>query len=327
MSRFICIEEPNGADALQLRNRETPKAGQGEILIKQTKLGLNFIDIYQTTGLYPFPKNGVLIPGNEGAGEVLLCGEGVNNFKPGDRVAYAMTIGAFAEERVISSDRLVHLPDSISDDVAAGSMLKGMTVEYLVNRSAQLKAGDKVLFHAAAGGVGLIAGQWLESMGVEAIGTAGTSEKVELAKNAGFKHVINYNKDDFVTAVMDITNGKGVKVVYDSVGKDTYPSSLKVLKNCGLFVSFGSSSGIAKDFSLSDLQKNGSLYAQRPTLATYLATSKQISEASKNLFSMLESGKISVSINQRYNLENTADAFNALTARKTTGATIIETGL
>ena len=327
MSRYICLETPNGANALQLRKRETPSPGAGEVLIKQTKLGLNFLDIYQTTGAYPFPENGVLIPGNEGVGIILSCGEGVNNFNEGDRVGYPMTIGAFAEERVICSERVIHLPDTITDEAAAASMLKGMTVEYLFNQSTKLREGDKVLFHAAAGGVGLIAGQWLNAIGVESIGTVGTQAKQELAQNFGYTHVLNYNEVNFAEAVMDLTNGKGVKVVFDSVGKDTYPMSLKVLENCGLFVAFGASSGVANDFCLADLQKNGSLYAQRPTLATYIATSDQLKQSSKNLFKMLETGKIKVSINQKYNLENTADAFNALTSRKTSGASIIDTGL
>jgi NADPH2:quinone reductase len=325
MGKFICIETPDGANALQLRERKTPLPGPGELLLKQTKIGLNFIDIYQTTGLYPLPENGILIPGNEAAGVVLSCGEGVKGFKKGDRVGYPFTIGALAEERTISSDKVVHLPDGITDEIAAGSLLKGMTVEYLINRSAKLQQGQKVLFHAAAGGVGLIAGQWLKAIGVESIGTAGSQEKLELAKSAGFSHVINYNESDFFDAVMDITNGKGVDVVFDSVGKDTYLSSLKVLKRFGMFISFGQSSGVPSEFKLSDLLSNGSLYAQRPSLGDYIKSRKELEEVSGNLFQMIQNGKIKIDINQRFDLADTADAFRALMARKTTGATIIKT--
>ncbi len=325
MGKFICIETPNGADALQLRERKTPLPGPGELLLKQTKIGLNFIDIYQTTGLYPLPDNGILIPGNEAAGMVLSCGEGVKGFKKGDRVGYPFTIGAFAEERTISADKVVHLPNQITDEIAAGSLLKGMTVEYLINRSAKLQQGQKVLFHAAAGGVGLIAGQWLKAIGVESIGTAGSHKKLELAKFAGFSHVINYNEGDFFDNVMDITNGKGVDVVFDSVGKDTYISSLKVLKKFGMFISFGQSSGLPSEFKLSDLQTNGSLFAQRPSLGNYIETRQELEEVSGNLFQMIQSGKIKIDINQRFDLADTAEAFRALMTRKTTGATIIQT--
>ena len=323
MGKFICAATPGNADVLEVRDRPTPNAGQGQIVIRQTKMGLNFLDVYQTSGLYPFPENDVFVPGNEGVGVVLAVGAGVTAFAEGDGVGYPMHVGAFAEERAIAADRVVKLPDSISDDMAAASMLKGMTVEYLLTRSAQPQAGDKVLFHAAAGGVGLLAGQWMKALGIEAIGTAGSAEKVALAKQAGYAHVINYTEDDFVQQVMDITNGAGVSVVYDSVGKDTYPGSLKCLQTFGKFISFGQSSGLA-DFKLGDLAANGSLYAQRPTLASYIATAEQLAEMSKNLFAMLESGKLSVSINQRFNLSDTADAFRALTSRQTKGVTLID---
>ena len=323
MGKFICAATPGNADVLEVRDRPTPNAEQEQIVIRQTKMGLNFLDVYQTSGLYPFPENDVFVPGNEGVGVVLAVGAGVTAFAEGDRVGYPMHVGAFAEERAIAADRVVKLPDSISDDMAAASMLKGMTVEYLLTRSAQPQAGDKVLFHAAAGGVGLLAGQWMKALGIEAIGTAGSAEKVALAKQAGYAHVINYTEDDFVQQVMDITNGAGVSVVYDSVGKDTYPGSLKCLQTFGKFISFGQSSGLA-DFKLGDLAANGSLYAQRPTLASYIATAEQLAEMSKNLFAMLESGKLSVSINQRFNLSDTADAFRALTSRQTKGVTLID---
>ena len=298
MARFVCAEKPGNADVLQVRNRPTPTPGPGEVLIEQTAIGLNFIDIYQTSGIYPFPENELFVPGNEAAGRVMACGEGVTGFAEGDRVGYPMVVGAYAEERIIPAAKLVRLPDNVSDEVAAASMLKGMTVEYLVNRSAHLSEGDVVLFHAAAGGVGLIAGQWLKHKGVTVIGTAGSAEKVTLAKQAGYDHVINYSEENFVDAVMDYTNGTGVKVVYDSVGKDTYPHSLKVLQNYGLLVSFGQSSGLASDFKISDLAPHGSLYLQRPTLGTYIATAERLADVSANLFDMLANDHLSISINQ-----------------------------
>jgi NADPH2:quinone reductase len=327
MGRFICAETPGNADVLELRDRPTPSPAAGQVTVSQTKIGLNFLDVYQTSGVYPFPENDVFVPGNEGVGKVLAVGEGVTGFKEGDRVGYPMVVGAFAEERVIAADRLVQLPDDVSDDMAAATMLKGMTVEYLLTRSVPLQAGDTVLFHAAAGGVGLLAGQWLKAIGVTSIGTAGSKEKCALASEAGYNHVINYSTDDFVGAVKDITGGKGVRAVYDSVGKDTYPGSLQVLQNCGHFIAFGQSSGLITDFKLGDLAANGSLYAQRPTLATYIASNAQLAEMAQNLFSMLSAGKIKASVNQRYDLADTAEAFRALTGRKTTGVTLIETGL
>lgn len=327
MGRFICAETPGNADVLELRDRPTPSPAAGQVTVSQTKMGLNFLDVYQTSGVYPFPENDVFVPGNEGVGKVLAVGEGVTAFKEGDRVGYPMVVGAFAEERVIAADRLVQLPDDVSDDMAAATMLKGMTVEYLLTRSVPLQAGDTVLFHAAAGGVGLLAGQWLKAIGVTSIGTAGSKEKCALASEAGYDHVINYSTDDFVGAVKDITGGKGVRAVYDSVGKDTYPGSLQVLQDCGHFIAFGQSSGLITDFKLGDLAANGSLYAQRPTLATYIASNAQLAEMAQNLFTMLSAGKIKASVNQRYDLADTAEAFNALTGRKTTGVTLIETGL
>ena len=324
MGKIICAANPGGPEVLELREKILGNPGPNEVLIKQTKIGLNFLDVYQTSGLYPFPENDVFIPGNEAAGEVISVGENVKDLKISDRVAYAMVVGSFAEERIIKADRLVKIPTTVSDEIAAASMLQGMTVEYLVNRCISLNPGDKVLFHAAAGGVGLIAGQWLKYLGVESIGTVGTKAKIQLAKDAGYDYVINYSEEDFVEAAMDFTKGKGVKVVYDSVGKDTYPNSLKVLEKYGLLVAFGQSSGVVSDFKLSDLQLNGSLYAQRPTLGNYIQTRDELVEVSNNLFKMLENEKIKISINQYYDLENTKQAFIDLIERKTTGASVIK---
>ena len=324
MGKIICAAKPGGPEVLEIREKILGNPGPDEVLIKQTKIGLNFLDVYQTSGLYPFPENDVFIPGNEAAGEVISVGENVKDLKISDRVAYAMVVGSFAEERIIKADRLVKIPTTVSDEIAAASMLQGMTVEYLVNRCIRLNPGDKVLFHAAAGGVGLIAGQWLKYLGVESIGTVGTKDKIQLAKDAGYDYVINYSEEDFVEATMDFTKGKGVKVVYDSVGKDTYPNSLKVLEKYGLLVAFGQSSGVVSDFKLSDLQLNGSLYAQRPTLGNYIQTRDELVEVSNNLFKMLENKKIKISINQHYDLENTKQAFIDLIERKTTGASVIK---
>ena len=323
MGKFICAQTPGNADVLELRQRPTPVPQAGEIILSQTKMGLNFLDIYQTSGVYPFPENDVFVPGNEGVGTVIAIGEGVEGIAVGDRVGYPMHVGAFAEERAIPYQRVVKLPDSISDDMAAASMLKGMTVAYLLTHSFAVKPGDRVLFHAAAGGVGLLAGQWLSALGVEAIGTAGSAEKVTLAKQAGYAHVINYTEDNFADAVMDITQGKGVQVVYDSVGKDTMAGSLKVLEDFGHLISFGQSSGLP-DFKLGDLAANGSLYAQRPTLASYIARKEQLDSMATSLFDMLEAGKLQISIHQRFALADTADAFRALTSRQTKGVSLIE---
>ena len=236
MAKAICADTPGGVEVLEWRDIPTPQPESGEVLIHQTKVGLNFIDVYMTSGTYPFPKDGPQIPGGEAAGIVAQIGEGVDFFSVGDRVAYSTPNGAYREERVLSADKLVKLPEGVSDEVAAAAMLKGMTVEYLLNRSFKVSPSHKVLFHAAAGGVGLIAGQWLKHIGAETIGTVGSDDKIPLAKAAGFTHVINYNSANFVDEVRYITNGAGVDVAYDSVGQATYPHTLTCLKKFGLFV-------------------------------------------------------------------------------------------
>lgn len=326
MAYAYCADKPGGIDVLEWRDLPTPAPQQGEVVVEQTYVGLNFIDVYMTSGLYPFPEHGPQIPGGEAAGRVMAIGEGVDQFSLGDRVAYSTPNGAYREERVMPADRLVKLPDEISDEMAAAMMLKGMTVEYLLNRSRNVTAGDKVLFHAAAGGVGLIAGQWLKHIGAEAIGTVGSDDKIQLAKDAGYNHVINYNKEDFAEAVAEITNGEGVDVAYDSVGQSTYHGSLKAIKPLGLLVSFGQSSGMIEGMKMSDLAGNGSLYVQRPTLFSYIASAENLAEMSKNMFDMIAAGHISININQRYDLKDVPAAFEALTNRKTTGATVFATG-
>ena len=326
MAFAICADKPGGVEVLDWRDIATPNPGAGEVLIEQTKVGLNFIDVYMASGLYPFPETGPQIPGGEAAGIVAKVGSGVRGFAMGDRVAYATPNGAYREERVLPTDKLVKLPDGVADDIAAASMLKGMTVEYLLNRSFKVQPGQKVLFHAAAGGVGLIAGQWLRHIGAEAIGTVGSDEKIAQAKSAGFSHVINYNSADFAEQVQDITKGSGVDVAYDSVGQATYPKTLTCLKRFGLFVSFGQSSGVIKTVTMADLQKNGSLYAQRPTLFNFIDTRDSLNEVADNLFHMLSEGHVKLNINQRYALRDVPKAFEALIGRKTTGATVFDTG-
>ena len=326
MPKGICADKPGGIEVLDWREIDSPELGPNDVLIHQTKIGLNFIDVYMTSGIYPFPESGPQIPGGEAAGFIAKVGNDVEYLQIGDRVAYTTANGAFREERVLPAEKLVKLPDNVSDEVAAASMLKGMTVEYLLNRSFKVQKSHTVLFHAAAGGVGLIAGQWLKHIGAESIGTVGSDDKIDLAKKVGYTHVINYNKSNFVEEVRRITNGIGVDVAYDSVGQATYPSTLSCLKKFGLFVSFGQSSGIIKNIAMADLQKNGSLYAQRPTLFDFIPDPESLREVSSNMFKMLSDGHINMHINQRYPLKDVPKAFEALVARKTTGATVFDVG-
>ncbi len=323
MGKVIRIHETGGPEVLKLEDRAVAKPGPGEALIRHDAIGLNFIDTYFRTGLYPAPGGLPFVPGNEGAGVVLALGEGVPNLKEGDRVAYAGPPGAYAEERTIPADRLVKVPDGIDTKLAASMMLKGMTAEYLLRRTFHVKSGDSILFHAAAGGVGLIAGQWAKALGATVIGTAGSPEKIELAKSNGYDHVINYRSDDFVSRVKELTGGKGVDVVYDSVGNDTFPGSLDCLKMRGMFVSFGQSSGPIPPFNMAILSQKGSLFATRPTLFNYVATRPELEESANALFEMVRSGTVKVSLNQEYALANVAQAHRDLEGRKTTGTTVL----
>ena len=293
------------------------------MLIRHTAIGLNFLDVYYRNGLYPAPNGLPLIPGGEAAGVVLEAGEGVDRLMPGDRIAYTMPLGAYCEQRVIAADRLVKVPDSISDEQAAGMMLKGLTADYLLHRTFKVKPGDTILFHAAAGGVGLIAGQWAKHLGATVIGTAGSPDKIALAKAHGFDHVINYREQDFVAEVKEITGGKLCGVVYDSVGKGTFPGSLDCLKPFGMFVSFGQSSGSIPPFNLALLAQKGSLFATRPTLFVYIAKREDLEAGAKALFDVVSSGKVKIRINQRYAMKDAALAHADLEARKTTGTTIL----
>jgi NADPH2:quinone reductase len=323
MPKAIRIHENGGPEVLLYEDFDIGKPGAGEVLIRHTAVGLNFIDVYFRSGLYPPPAGLPLIPGNEAAGEVLETGDGVDWLKPGDRVAYAGPLGAYAEQRIIAADRLVKVPDGISDEEAAAMMLKGMTVEYLLRRTFPVKAGDTVLYHAAAGGVGLIFGQWARALGVTLIGTVGSEEKAQLARAHGYEHVINYSTENFVERVADITGGKKCDVVYDSVGKDTYEGSLDCLRVRGMFVSFGQSSGSIPPFNMAILSQKGSLFATRPTLFQYIAKRDELEDSAGALFDVVKSGTVKIKINQRYPLADAAQAHRDLEARKTTGTTVL----
>jgi NADPH2:quinone reductase len=323
MSKAIRIHSNGGPEVMVWEDADPGRPGPGQVLIRHTAVGLNFIDVYYRTGLYPAPGGLPLIPGGEGAGVVEEAGEGVTGLKAGDRVAYAVGTGAYAERRVIPADRLVKVPDTISDEQAAAMMLKGMTAEYLLRRTYKVKAGDTILFHAAAGGVGLIAGQWAKHLGAVTIGTAGSADKVELAGAHGYDHVINYREQDFVAEVNAITKGGKCEVVYDSVGKDTFEGSLDCLKPLGLLALFGQSSGPVPPFNLGVLSQKGSLYITRPTLFVYVAKREDLEASANALFDVVGKGIVDIRINQRYSLKDAAQAHADLEARRTTGTTIL----
>lgn len=322
MAKAIRMFKTGGPEVMEYVDVEVGDPGPGEVRIRHAACGLNFIDVYFRTGLYPQPLPGGL--GQEAAGTIEAVGAGVTNFKEGDRVAYAgRPNGAYSEARVMPADILVKLPDAISFDTAAGMMLQGMTVQYLLRQTYPLKGGETILFHAAAGGIGLIASQWARALGVTMIGTVSSDEKAALAKANGCTHVINYKTENFVERVKEITAGKGVPVVYDSIGKDTFTGSLDCLSPRGLMVSFGNASGPVSPFGLNELVSRGSLYLTRPSLGNYVATREQLDATAGDLFSMVESGKVSIEINQRYALKDVGQAHIDLESRKTTGSTIL----
>jgi NADPH2:quinone reductase len=298
----------------------TPGAGQA--LIRQTAAGLNFIDVYHRTGLYPVPAMPAII-GNEGAGVVAAVGDGVSEVRVGDRVAYCMSLGGYAEQRVVDVARLVQVPDGITDQQAAAMMLKGCTVQYLVRRIYPVKAGDTILLHAAAGGVGLIACQWAKHLGATVIGTVGSDEKAELARAHGCDHPIVYTRENVVERVKALTDGAGVAVVFDSVGRDTFMASLDCLQPRGLMVSFGNASGAVEPFSPGVLAAKGSLFLTRPTLATYISTRAELDATTAELFDVVQSGAVTVEVGQVFPLEDAAQAHRDLEARKTTGSTVL----
>lgn len=323
MTKAIRIHANGGPEVLTYEDFDPGHPGPGQIRIRQTAIGLNFIDVYFRTGLYPAPGGLPLIPGGEGAGTVVELGEGVTGLSVGDRVAYTLPTGAYAQERLLPADRVVKIPASVSDEQAAAAMLKGLTVEYLLRRTYPVKPGETVLFHAAAGGVGLMFGQWAKHLGANVIGTAGSPEKVELAKAHGFDHVIDYSREDFAARVKEITGGALCDVVYDSVGKDTFAGSIDCLKPRGMFVSFGQSSGPIPPFSINLLQQKGSLYATRPTLFTYIAKREDLEEGAAALFDVIGKGIVKVAINQRYPLAEAGRAHADLEARRTTGVSLL----
>ncbi len=322
MTHAIRIHQQGGPEVLRWEEVEAGSPGAGEVLLRQTAIGLNFLDVYHRNGAYPLPELPTAI-GMEAAGIVEAVGDGVDEFKPGDRVAYAgYRPGSYAEARVMPAERLVALPDSIDDEHAAAMMLQGMTAEYLLRRTYRVESGQTVLFHAVAGGVGLIACQWLKQLGATVIGTVGSDEKAELARAHGCDHPIVYSRENLAERVKEITGGAGVPVVYDSVGKDTWEASLDCLRPRGMMVSFGASSGTPADFSINQLQFKGSIYVTRPTLLTYIASRADLVASANALFAAVAKG-LKVEINQRFALKDTADAHRALEARQTTGSTIL----
>ena len=322
MTKAIRIHEHGGPEVLKYEDVDLGDVGPGEVRLRHNAIGLNFIDVYQRTGLYPLgdlPKT----LGMEAAGVIEEVGSDVEDFKAGDRVAYAMGLGSYSEERIWSTDRLVRLPDSIEDQTAAAMMLQGMTAYYLINRTYQVKASDTILFYAAAGGVGLIACQWAKHLGATVIGCVGSEEKAELAKAHGCDHPILYRDENVPGRVKEITGGEGVPVVYDSIGKDSFDDSLDCLSPFGLMVSFGNASGPVDPFNIAALGPKGSLHITRQTLATHTATRALIDECAGALFDVVEGGHVKININQTYPLAETEQAHRDLEARKTTGSTVL----
>ena len=321
MTKAVRFHKTGGPEVLQLDDIQVAAPGQGQVRVRHTAIGVNFVDTYQRSGLYPMQLPQVA--GNEGAGVVEQVGTGVTTLKVGDRVAYTGQIGSYCGERLLPADRLVKIPDGISDEQAASMLLKGMTVHYLIHRTYPVKAGDTVLWHAAAGGVGLIACQWLKALGVTVIGTVGSPEKAKLAKAHGADHDSDYNKENFDARVKEITGGKGVPVVYDSVGKSTWEGSLDCLRPLGMWVTFGNASGAVPPLNTLILSQKGSLYLTRPTLATYTASRADLEMTSKSLFDIVKSGKVKIEVSKRYKLADAAQAHRDLEGRKTTGSVIL----
>ena len=321
MVHAIRIHQTGGPEVLKWESVEVPAPGPGQVRLKQHAVGVNYIDVYQRSGLYKLPLP--FIAGSEGAGEVVAVGPGVTDFKVGDRGAYAGAMGGYAEERVMPADRLVKLPDNIDYKTGAAMMLQGMTVRYLLRETYKVGKGTTMLLHAAAGGIGLIACQWARHLGATIIGTVSTDDKAKLAKEAGCTHVINYKTEDFVKRTKELTGGQGVDVVYDAVGKDTYPGSLDCLKPLGLWVSFGNASGAITNFDILALSAKGSLYATRPTLGTYVAKRADLLANANELFDVVGKGIVKINVNHTYPLKDAAKAHADLEARKTTGSIVL----
>jgi len=322
MPNAIRIHETGGPEVLRYEQVETGKPGPGQVRIRQTACGLNFIDVYMRTGLYPVPELPATL-GMEAAGVVEMAGDGVTDLAEGDRVAYAMNLGGYAETRLIDASKLIKLPDTIDDHTAAAMMLKGLTAHYLLFRTYPVKAGDTILVHAAAGGVGLLLCQWAKHLGATVLGTIGTPEKAELAMAHGCDHPIFYREENISQRVHELTNGIGVAAVYDSVGQATFEASLDSLRPFGVLATFGNSSGKVKSFDPNILAPKGSLYITRPTLATHTATRELLVEGAERLLDVVSNGIVKVNINQTYSLAETAQAHRDLEARKTTGCTVL----
>jgi NADPH:quinone reductase len=323
MVAAVRVHQHGGPEVLKFEEVDVPAPGQGQIKIKQHACGVNFIDTYFRMGMYPSPVGMPFVAGNEGAGEVTAVGPGVTDIKVGDRVAYVVPLGAYSAERLLPADRAVKLPANISYEQAAAMMLKGMTVQYLLNRTFKVGKGNTVLMHAAAGGVGLILCQWAKHLGATVIGTVGSEEKGALAKKNGCDHTILYRKEDFAAKVKEITGGKLCDVVYDGVGKTTFPASLDCLRPMGYFVSFGSASGQIDAFNINILQQKGSLFATRPTLNHYAAKREDLNAIAADLFDKVGSGAVKIPINQKYPLKDARKAHEDLEGRETTGTSIL----
>jgi len=321
MTTAIRVQETGGPEVMRIETVTVGDPGPGEVRLRHTAIGVNFIDTYFRTGLYktqlPF------IPGNEASGVVEAIGAGVTDFKPGDRVAYIWGPGTYVQARVVPAAKLVPVPDAVSDEVAAAVLLKGLTAQYLLNRTFKVGPGHEILIHAAAGGVGLIAGQWARHLGATVIGTAGSPDKIALALAHGYDHVINYRTDDFVARTLEITEGRKVSVVYDSVGKDTFFASLDVLKPLGLMALFGQSSGPVPPVDLNILNQKGSVFVTRPSLFAYMAEREVLLKAAAELFDLIGRGVLKIAVNQTFPLTEAAAAHEALEGRRTTGTTIL----
>jgi len=321
MAHAIRVHSTGAPEVLKWEEVDVPDPKEGEVKIRQSAAGLNFIDVYHRNGLYKLPPP--FTPGVEGAGTVEAVGPGVEHLAVGDRIAYAGPVGGYAEERLVAADRLVKIPDSIPFEQAAGVMLRGMTARMLLRAVFPVQSGDTILVHAAAGGVGLIMCQWANALGATVIGTVGSEEKAELARAHGCHHPILYSKQDFVAEVKKLTAGERLPVVYDSVGRTTFAKSLDCLKPRGLMVSFGNSSGPVKPFPPALLAQKGSLFLTRPTLFHYIATRPELEQSATELFEIIESGKVKVEVNQTFPLKDAAEAHRALQSRKTTGSTVL----
>jgi len=321
MTKAILVHQTGGPEVLSFEDHDVGAPGPGQVALRQTAIGLNFIDTYQRAGLYPVPLP--FVAGNEGAGVITALGDGVTGFSIGERVAYQGQVGAYATERLAASDRMVPIPDSIDDQTAAAILLKGLTAYYLLFKTWEVAKGETILWHAAAGGTGLIATQWAKSLGAKVIGTAGSDDKTALAKAHGCDHVINYNTEDFAARVREITDGRGVDVVYDGVGKATFEKSLDCLRPRGLLASFGNASGVVAIPDITVLARKGSLYVTRPTGLHYFAQRAELLEGAKALFAAVASGAIKVHVNHSFPLAQAADAHRALEGRQTTGSVVL----